>query len=852
MTGKTLGNYEVLEKLGEGGMGEVWRGRDKRLQRYVAIKVLPPDVASDASRRARFEQEARALGALNHPNIVSIYDFGEDDGRAYIVSELVEGESLRAIISRGPMTLRKTIDVAVQVADGVAAAHSLAIVHRDLKPENVMVTPSGQVKVLDFGLAKQSGPPEKGDQTATMALSMPGMVMGTAGYMSPEQVRAEAVDARSDIFSLGCILYEMATGKRAFEAPTGVETMSAILNSEPAELEADQSKLPPALTSIVRRCLEKRREQRFQSAADLAFALRAIGTATTMTSSQAAAVAAAKPPRRLWIWPAALVAAVALVAAGMYVRGLVSAKAPVKYQRISFRRGFITNARFTADGSNVIYSAAFDDGPEHTYLAVPGKPVSRDLQWPDGARIAAISSKQDVAILEGRKLIVTSLSGGEMRPLLEDVIAVDWSPNGSELAVLRNTKTGYQLEYPIGNVLVGGMVYVQPMIRVAPDGEHVAFAQYTEGSSIGIFIADRKAGKGKTHSLGTVSGQNTAGQDSELAWTPAGDEILFHSFDTVEPGTVYAIDMKGRRRVALELPSWVHLYDMAKDGRALLSNGIFQLGILARQPGDDKERDLSCLDSGMAHAISADGKTIVANVVGESGGPRGSIYIRKMDGSVPVRVGDGFAFGVSPDARWISGFVQDDKGFKKFLLMPTGPGEVTETRAPGLELTIVIGFLGEDQFLVDGTDGKDGFRCYVWDSAKGTVRPVCAPSPTEMFLLSPDKQSVLSRGKDNALKIFPIDGSAPQSAHGIERDEFVLAWGPDSRSVYVQPSNRENKKIIPVTQVDLATGKRTPWKEIRPAMPVMEAGDLVIAPTGAYAYTYVLSTSDLYVATGLK
>src|SRR5260221_5713243 len=299
-------------------MGEVWRARDERLHRMVAIKILSPDVAGDPTRRARFEQEARALGALNHPNIVSIYDLGQDAGRDYIVSELVEGESLRALLDRGPLPVRKTIDIAVQTAEGMAAAHALGIVHRDLKPENAMLTRGGQVKLLDFGLAKQNLE-ITGDKTASLALSQPGTVMGTVGYMSPEQVRADPVDARSDIFSFGCVLYEMIAGKRAVQAATSVETMNAILKEEPQEFELEQAKIPPALAAIARRCLEQQKEQRFQSAADLAFALRSI-TSTTASGGQPAIVS--KPaPRNRWLWPlVATLAGAALLTAGFFLR----------------------------------------------------------------------------------------------------------------------------------------------------------------------------------------------------------------------------------------------------------------------------------------------------------------------------------------------------------------------------------------------------------------------------------------------------------------------------------------------------------------------------------------------------
>src|SRR5580658_6830520 len=328
---RRLGNYEILDKLGEGGMGEVWRARDQRLQRTVAVKILPADVSSDPSRRARFEQEAHALAALNHPNIVAIYDVGNDQGRAFLVSELVEGESLRAILDRGLVPVRKAIEIAGQIADGMAAAHALGIVHRDLKPENIMVTRSGQVKILDFGLAKQAAT-SSGENTATMALSQPGTVLGTAGYMSPEQVRADAVDARSDIFSFGAVLYEMLTGHRAFQASTSVETMHAVLNLDPPEFDGELGKLPPALSTIVRRCLEKRPEQRFQSAADLAFALRSL-TGASISGAQAA-LSTARPSQKRWIWPmAAIVAAALLFAAGFFLRDRTLHSAPPEFQK---------------------------------------------------------------------------------------------------------------------------------------------------------------------------------------------------------------------------------------------------------------------------------------------------------------------------------------------------------------------------------------------------------------------------------------------------------------------------------------------------------------------------------------
>jgi len=422
-----LGDYEILDKLGEGGMGEVWRARDHNLNRSVAIKILPAEVANDPARRLRFEQEARSLAALNHPNIVAVYGAGTTEGLTWIASELVSGESLRALLERGRLPLRRLIDIAVQIAEAMAAAHAAGIVHRDLKPENIMIADGGRVKVLDFGLAKQTVSTPS-DHTATMALSQPGTVLGTVGYMSPEQVRGESVDARSDIFSFGTVLYEMIAGRRAFQAGSSVETMNAILREDPADLPAYTPPTPASLAIIVSRCLEKRPDQRFQSASDLAFALRSLTSVASGSGKQPALKPASRA--RPWLWPT-LAAAAALLTfiAGFFAARRVLRREPPQFQRITFRKGLVTNARFTADGHDVIYSAQWDGGPTRTYLATPGNPESRDLELPEDSLLEAVSSKDDVAFIHGPylpdgtgTLARSSVSGGQMRPWLDGVL----------------------------------------------------------------------------------------------------------------------------------------------------------------------------------------------------------------------------------------------------------------------------------------------------------------------------------------------------------------------------------------------------------------------------------------------
>jgi len=474
MKGKTLGNYEVGDKLGEGGMGEVWRARDTRLGRSVALKILPPELANDPNRRQRFEAEARAVGQLNHPNIVAVYDVGQQDGLGYMVSELVDGESLRALINRGPLPLRKLVDLGAQIADGLAAAHGSGIIHRDLKPENIMLTRDGRAKILDFGLAKQTVKPT-GEETTATALSEPGVVMGTVGYMSPEQVRGQPVDPRSDIFSFGCILYELATGKRAFQGSSAADIMSAILNSEPPELIAVSAALPSPLDTIVRRCLEKRQEQRFQSASDLSFALRSM---SSLSGSQPSQLGLTVPQSRKWMRAAlAAAGAIVLVAAGYFLRDRTAITNSPTFERLTFRQGHVSAARFSSDGRSVLYAAAWDGGTNRVFLVTPGNPESRDLQMPDGGQLLSVSAKSDLALLVGPfgkdgsgTLAENAVTGGQTRPILDDVSAAEWSPDGSSMAVARKVNGKWRIEFPVGQSLWEGD-WPPYGLRISPDGE---------------------------------------------------------------------------------------------------------------------------------------------------------------------------------------------------------------------------------------------------------------------------------------------------------------------------------------------------------------------------------------------
>lgn len=462
--GTQLGPYEVQSLLGAGGMGEVYRARDSRLQRTVALKILPPAVAQDPSRRQRFEQEARAASALNHPNIVSVFDIGDQGGQAYIVSELVDGESLRAVIERGPMPLSRLLDIAQQIAAGLAAAHAAGIVHRDLKPENVMLTRDGRAKILDFGLAKQmvSSSAGAGDGlTVTVTQTSAGAVVGTAAYMSPEQIRGDAVDARSDIFSFGLVLHESVTGKQPFERPTGVEVMAAILREDPPELPEPVS---PALREIIWHCLEKDPDRRFHSARDLGFALRTVSAIPSRASGIQPALVA--PPQKSgakkWIVRGAAAAIVALLA-GISIRHLLE-RDPIdlaNYRLTPFATDPEpeSDASWSADGKSIAYVKSIGgvsqlmvralDSPSPIQLTHGQVDVTHAFWSPDSTLLYFVSRSPNRTARGAVSEI--SPAGGQPKELSTGLYAASISPDGKTLAAFFGySQDGFKVRGAVG------------------------------------------------------------------------------------------------------------------------------------------------------------------------------------------------------------------------------------------------------------------------------------------------------------------------------------------------------------------------------------------------------------------
>jgi Tol biopolymer transport system component len=861
--GRTLAQYRVTASIGAGGMGEVYRATDTRLGRDVAVKIVLASQAGDPDRLKRFETEARAAGTLNHPNILAIYDVGAEGGSPYVVSELLEGETLRdRLTSAGALPSRKASDYAIQLAHGLAAAHQKGIVHRDLKPENLFITADGRLKILDFGLAKliqADRGPEPGATVATSAGTEPGMVLGTMGYMSPEQVRGRAADARSDIFAFGVILYEMLAGSRAFHGESAVETMNAILKEEPPELSTTARGIPSALERIVPRCLEKNPAERFPSARDLAFGLEAIaghsGTATTVAGSESAvAAAAAGPmPRAAGRWTRSAALALGVVAVGALAfwagKRVGSAGAPVAFptfQRLTFRNGSLSNARFAPDGQTILYSASWDRNPAEVFSTRPGSPESRSLGL-KSANLFAVSSAGDIALglqrPNGPTLARVSLAGGAPREILEEVQRADWAPNGSDFAVVRNVGRKNRIEFPLGKVLYETSDFLGSP-RISPKGDRIAFTE-SNGGRHAISVIDLAGKK-------TVLSKDWKGSD-DLAWSPTGEEVWFTATESGFGYAIYAatVSEAPKMRLLLRMAGPVFLKDVARDGRVIVAHDNVRTAMMCLRPGDAKERDLAWFDADVPTALSDDGQILLFNEHGEASGTKYPIYIRKTDGSDAVRLGEGLANALSHDGKWV--VTTPLPNVSALVLLPTGAGQARTLTNDVIKFYGGASWLPDDKRLVVvGVEGGNHApRSWVLDLEGGNPRAI-TPEGVTGLLPSPDGKLLLTRHADGSRKLYPIDGGEPRDAAGFEQADRALRWYADGRSVFVRQSVDEGAKVF---LVDTTTGRRTFWKELTVAEPSGSSGvrEILLTPDGkSYVYWYVRDLTDLYLVEGLK
>jgi len=852
--GARLGPYKILGPIGAGGMGEVYRARDERLARDVAVKVLPPSVRQDPDRLRRFEQEARATGQLNHPNILAVYDTGTHEGAPYVVEELLEGETLRQRMDGGPLPTRKVIDYTRQIAQGLAAAHQKGIVHRDLKPENLFVTADGRVKILDFGLAKLTTQEDLGSaltSAPTRAETGAGVVVGTVGYMSPEQVRGQPTDHRSDLFSLGAIVYEMLTGRRAFQATSSVETMNAILKEDPPEVSRLAQDVPPGLGRLVEHCLEKSPEERFQSARDLAFQIATLSAPSASIAGRHSALAGTARGSRARPAILATLGLAAIAAAFVAGRQLRTAPLTATYSQLTFRQGTVSAARFTPDGETVIYSAAWEGSPAELFTTRPGSPESRTLALPS-AEILSVSASGEMAVLldahftlgfmRSGTLARAPLSGGVPRPVLEDVQDADWSPDGQGLAVARSIGGRYRLEYPIGTVLYETDTWFSSL-RISRDGRRFAFIDHPNiGDNRGrVAVVDLSRNlKVLTEPYSAAGG---------LAWSPSGEEIWFTAGKTGNVRALYAVDLDGTQRMVDGAPADLMLNDVSPGGRVLMGRNSARRGIIGLAPGEDAERDLSWLDWSRPADLSGDGHWLLFDEHGQGGGPGYSVYLRKTDGTPAVRLGSGSASALSPDGRWVSTLSLDQTN--RIVFLPRGPGESRTLNFPGLEVTYVNWLPDGRRLLLRGSEQGHLPRLYVVDQAGGSPKPISPEGIGFGFAVSPDGRFAAAPGHDSLLWAYPVEGGEPAPIMGAEPGEVAIRYGDGGRSLYVARRGGQSARI---DLLDIGTGKRIVVKELRPAdkAGLIDLGFLLLSADGrSYVYSYRRILSTLYLVEGL-
>ena len=820
--GTPLGPYRITGLLGAGGMGEVYRAQDPRLGREVAIKVLPSSFASDADRLRRFEQEARAAGSLNHSNVLIVYDIGTHAGGPYLVTELLEGETLRARLSRGALTPAVALDLCAQCAHGLAAAHAKGIVHRDLKPENLFLTKDGRVKILDFGLAKlvRAGLGEGAEgRTIPAHMSESGQISGTAGYMSPEQVRGEPVDARSDLFALGTILHEMLTGTQTFLRKSQFETLEAIVKDEPENLSPAIFEAHPGLERMLGRNLAKEPERRFQSASDLAFFLEAERGRGPGSRGGATSAAALAGP---------------------------------SFQRLTFRRGYIFSGRFLPDASTIIYAAAWEGKRLELFSAQPGNPESRPLGLVD-AELLAISPTGEVAVslahrflgafLSRGMLARTPLWGGSPREVLEGVMSADWGPGGKELVVVRDVEGKMRLEFPVGHVLHETAGWISHA-RLSRDGRWIGFIDHPfRGDDAGIVTAVNLDGEHRALSEGWTTCQG-------LAWSADGSEIWFTAAAQGAARRLHAVTLDGAVRQVLQVPGGITLLDISVKGDVLFSQGSERIGIRCRPPGGERERDLTWLDWTLLRDFSKDGHWILFDETGEATAGEGAAYMRKTDGSPAVRLGPGPALEFSPDRKWAL-LGQTDR--RKVHLVPTGPGKPRTYDLGDVSCHFARWYPDGSAVFFAGNAPDQAMRIFRLDLGDGGVSPISGSGVGTMeSFMSPDARYLMATGADNLYALYPIPEGEPRPVPGVESLDRAVRWAEDGMGLLVA---RRGEIPARVERIDLETGERSLVLEIIPSDPagILNIGPIrITADGGAYVYSYYLLLHDLYVATNLR
>lgn len=842
--GTTLGRYQIIAPIGAGGMGEVYRATDPRLKREVAIKVLPAGVGDDAERLHRFEQEALASAALNHPNILAVYDVGTENGSPFIVSELLQGETLRHRLQAGPLPLRKAVDYTAQIGRGLAAAHTRGILHRDLKPENIFITSEGQAKILDFGLAKLTASSPAGGEATRSLGSTPGMVVGTVGYISPEQVRGKPADPRSDLFALGAILYEMLTGQRAFRGETPADTLSAILTQDPPELAAAGAPVPPLLESLVRHCLEKQPEERFQSAHDVVFDLQQVSL-----SSSSRVVAQPASRRFRWRYALGIVGVLALLAAALLAgREWQAPPAVPSFRQLTYRRGIVSAARFLADGRTVVYSAAWTGSSANSSLFTTRTDLGGETSLGTDGEVLSISPSGEMLVLRKQKPVFAyarageldrmPISGGGPRPVTDDVQDAAWAPDGA-IILARYANQRYRLEYPPGKILFETTGFVRAP-RISPKTGEVAFLYHPvlgdDGGSVALL--DR-AGRMREISprYPRING---------LAWSPSGKELWFSAIAGIgNGGGLYAVNRKGQVRQIMAAPEQLILLDVAPSGSVLVASQRETATPMYSAPELPADRDVSVSQWTVGVDMTPDGKYLLLD---DETSENYTAVLARSDGSPAVRLGSGEAIAISPNGEWV--LLPTNSTPPQYQLLPTGAGEPRQFTHDNITHSrFAYWFPDSLRVLFTGSEAGHKPRAYLQDISGGAAQAV-TPEGVTAGPVAPDGAHFVARDQNGASYLYTLDGSSRPVQLALSPAEHVHGWLDSRHAYFFTPP-----VVTAVYSLDVVTGQRQVVKRITVSDPagMDTVVPVTIARDGKHCiYTIGRLLSDLHLVKGLR
>ena len=850
-----LGPYEILGRLGEGGMGEVYRALDPRLGREVAIKVVHASYASDADFVDRFLREARTLAMLSHPNILPIFDMGTHKGCPYLVTELLQGRSLRERMNEvGGLGWRASLEIAISVCAGLSAAHQQGIVHRDLKPENIFLTQSGEVKLLDFGLAKagQSSDAisDRQSQLPTMPLlTTPGMILGTPSYMSPEQIGGGPLHGSSDLFSFGIILWEMVAGVRPFEGASSVDIMHAIRREPTPEFPLPNG-APPALGRLLSRCLEKEPARRFQNAADLAFSLEqclTAGATGRMAQPEDIPLVPATPkPRGLpWPWVAGLVAVGTLALWGGLRRG--GGIQPPSLQRLTFQSGQIQSARFMPDGQSFVFGVEDGKGTR-LHMAQTEVRGSRDLGFAPGTELLSVSSNGELAFLRRGEdplagtLSIGGLSGVGPREIAEGVFDADWDPNGKNLALIRETPRGdggksFSVEFPLGTRFheVQDTEGLPFKVRVCPKAERLALLERGTDGAIKVLLAQ----------AGQSSKLIASGEFQSLAWASDGKSLYLTRPSGNDGDELVQMDLSGKIHPVYGGFGHMLLQDV-RERSLLVENSHTRKTFYFRKNSREPFQDLSWLHTAEIVDLSRDGKLVLFHEVGRGGGSGEGIFLRRVEENVSQNIGEGIPMSLSPDGLFI--LAKGEKGQGELRILSTGMKNNRTVPLPGLTLhSATFAPDGSWALLVANEKGKPP-RFFRLDPGSAKIRPVGPEGFIAACAIAPDGGDLAVGPFEGKLWILSLQGEGkPKALAPMKESERPVSWNVGTGGVLLADLNRQP---IPLTSVDPKTGRLSPHGELELPKGLGQdqiLGLLVAAEGSAIGITTLLPlSSDLY------